>query len=169
MRSVIAILFITSLILLEFCSIPVTQHTNDTIDEIPPNIIEPMPFHFDGGDTLYISDSNIIADSLSGKLWINLLLDSLGNKLSFAIIAYDDYITDKRICYTEYSAFDFYKDSLNYSEIYSDSLLMMYSSIEKYINQIPIEKTGQANNNKFYGFNFYIYIMSQSALQPIKE
>ena len=131
---------------------------NESIIDIPPNIVEPMPFYVGVGDTLYIRDLNISSDSLYGKVWINLLLDSLGNKLSFAIIAFDNYISNKRMGYIQYTAFDIYVEKMNYLDIYSKEMVRIYPYIEKFIKEIHIMKTGQLMPEKYYSLSFYLYI-----------
>jgi hypothetical protein len=154
---------IVFIVLFQIIFISALAQRNEFNDSIPPNIVEPMPFYFEGcGDTLCILDSNFKTDSLFAKLWIDLLLDSLGNKLSFAIIAFDDYSLDKREVYIEYDAFDFYESNLNYYDIYPDSIIRLYSHIERFIDTISLEETGQPNNNKYYSLIFVVYIKHES-------
>jgi len=147
------------IIIFQFILVSIYAQKNDSADYIPPSIIEPMPYYYDGGDTLFINQKNN-TDTLSGKIWINLLLDSLGNKLSFNIIAYDNYNTGKREVCNKYNAFDFYEKKMNYLDIYPKEIIMTYTYVEKYIKEIRIEDTKQSKTEEYYNLRFYFYISS---------
>ena len=129
---------------------------------IPPTIIEPENISIISGDTLFVHTNFFVSDTVIGRLWLNLFLDSNGNCLSYAILAFDNFKTGVREDYSDYYAIDLYKDSSMLNKYYPNYIIQIYNSLRVPLNMVDIKKNKkQKTKIGFESITFYVMLKNR--------